>query len=1012
MNLTHHWMNNVVLAALKPLITVLAVAFATQVAVVLASPEYRELVNSLSPVFGVAVGIAFVGGLRFLPWIFIGALVPSVYAYDSVYLVLSVPLATLVSSAIAVVLLRWFKVGTDMQRIRDTLLLFTITGLVGAFLGAAVQSLLICLEDVALVWGRFTNLLMTNWLAAAVGSIMVFPFILAWSHQEDFKLGLRQLFEVLLWFLVLVTFGWVTFENWSPTDVLLYPMELAIFPIMAWGAIRLGLRGASAGVLVLALIAAYELVPVLGPEARYISQSPANVWVFVGIVSITSVCLASVMTELRKREAQIAENESRLRGFTDALPDIAFVINRKGEFCEVFAANPAIEANHRITNAANVRGKRVDDVFKEETSQAFQNTISAVLATGMVQDCEYSLESVDVGTHWFAARVSPMKSPEGEPGRVAWVAYNITERKQFEAATLHRDGILRATAKANNALLTHADFDEAVDAAIREMGLAIKADRVQVYELFDRTGDRLYNFNCRFEWCASDAVPSTLKSPSREGPMDECFPNWLERLGRNRIIALSDRRSSPVGDRGVLERLHSGSSLAVPMWLEGNLTGFIVVSFCEASHRWSEGEMNALRVLASSVSGFILIQNNQEALRVARDSANSASVAKGEFLAMMSHEIRTPMNAIIGYTDLLRQTSLDELQTEQTSIIKRSGRALLDLINNILDYSKIEAQALNLEMAELDIEQVICEALEYVLPQAKDKSLRVDYDIDSSVASTYIGDPHRLRQILMNLASNGVKFTSSGSVRIEVALRLSECDDEADALHFKVVDTGCGIEQEKLDKLFQPFSQADSSTTRAFGGTGLGLVISKRLVERMNGRIWLTSYIGEGSTFNFVVRLPRPEQHESTRPPFASVADLGDSIDGDFAKKYPLDLLLCEDNDDNRWVMCELLESLGYKLDTVTAADEVVSQLYRRPYDVVLLDIRLPGRDGYELTNIIRGGGIDDNFRNQYIIAVTAYAMKEDRDKCLAAGMNDYLRKPLEIACLKESLANAHGALK
>lgn len=1004
-------MKNAALAALKPLMTVLVVAFATQIAVVLASPEYRGLVNSLSPVFGVSVGLAFIGGLRYLPWIFLGALLPSVYAYDSAYLVLSVPLAALVSSAISVVLLRWFKVCADMQRIRDTLLLFSIAGVVAALLGACAQSLLICLADVELVWGRFTALLLTNWLAAAVGSIIAFPFILAWSHHEDFTLDSRKIFEVLLWLFVLVVFGWITFANWAPTDVLLYPMELAIFPIMAWGAIRLGLRGASAGVLVLACVAAYQLIPVFSVEARAISQSPANVWVFVGIVSITSICLASVMTELRKREAQIAENESRLRAFTDALPDIAFVITRDGEFCEVFAANQTIEANHRIANAANVRGKRIGDVFTTKTSEAFYQTIATVLTEGIVIDCEYCLDSVDVGTHWFAARVSPMKAPEGMPERVAWVAYNITKRKEFEAATLHRDRILKSTAQANNSLLTHTDFDEAVDAAIREVGLSIKADRLQVFELLDRSGEQLYSYNCRSEWCRSENVPSMLSHPTQEGPMEEYFPGWLENMHEKGIIVFEDRNTASEQDRRVLERLRSQSLLALPMWLEGSLTGFIAVSFSQTAHQWNEGEMNALRVLSSSVSGFIMIQNNQEALRIARDQANLASVAKGEFLAMMSHEIRTPMNAIIGYTDLLRLTALDKEQTEQTSIIKRSGRALLDLINNILDYSKIEARALDLEMVEFDLEQVICEALESVLPQAKDKSLQVDYNIDSSVGNAYIGDPHRLGQILMNLAANGVKFTSEGSVKIQVSLRLSESDEAADALHFKVVDSGCGIEQEKLDRLFQPFSQVDSSTTRAFGGTGLGLVISKRLVERMDGRIWLTSYIGEGSTFHFVIRLPRPDQHEATRPPFAITTERGDSIESGFADKYPLRILLCEDDDDNRWVMCELLESLGYKPANVSLADEVVTELYKEPYDVVLLDIRLPGRDGYELTNMIRGGGVHESYRNQYIIAVTAYAMREDRDKCLAAGMNDYLRKPLEIGCLKEALANAHAAL-
>jgi len=378
--------------ALYSLLVTIIVAFSAQIAVSLADPEYQEVVNQLAPVFGVALGILLVGGYRYIPWIFLGALLPSLPYADNWMVALSVPIAVVVSASLGKVLVNVCRVPSDLATIRSSLILLLIGGLLTPLVGALMQTLLLFLGEFELVWGRFQNLLLSNWLAGGVGAMMCFPFILAWSNRETMTLGLRQMLEVLLWLTVLIVFGWITFENWAPTDVLLYPMELAIFPIMAWGGIRLGLRGATAGVLVLALVAAWELVPVLGADARYISQSPANVWIFVAIVSITSLCLASVMTELRAREAEIADNEGRLSAFTNALPDIAFVLSDRGRIEDAFASSPEIEANHRIVNADTVRGKRLDEVFDDVTARRFES---------VVRDVENCLFTEEVGFTLF-----------------------------------------------------------------------------------------------------------------------------------------------------------------------------------------------------------------------------------------------------------------------------------------------------------------------------------------------------------------------------------------------------------------------------------------------------------------------------------------------------------------------------------------------------------------------------------------------------------------------------------
>lgn len=1003
------------ISVFRALGVVLAVAFAAQVAVVLSDASYRDEVNLIAPVFGLSIGVVLLGGLRYLPLIFAGVLIPSAIAHENFQVVLSLPIAVVFATALTTGLVRILKVDPSMETIRDALLVLLLGCIVSAGLGSLAQSFLLFLGDLELVWSQVDDLILQNWLAAAVGALIVLPFILTWGRRGEFEVEARQFFEVVVWFCTLMLFAYVTFSNWAPTDVLLYPMELAIFPIMAWSAVRLGLRGASAGVLVLTLVAAWILVPVVGPEKNYISQDPANVWIFVGIVSFTAICLAAVMTELRKREAEIAENESRLRAFTDGLPDIGFVLSRKGQILDIFVSSTYVSSNHRIVNVETARGKWLDEIFDEGSVAEFLQIIEAALDSGEVKRLDYSLESVDLGQHWFDARVSPISVGGVRSDRVVWMAYNITQRKRFEAAILRRDGVLQATARANNALLTTEDFQQAVETAIRELGYALRVERMNVFEFELKDAERPSLYRCQFEWCSNFAVPSIVEDPvERTGEFDERFPYWPERLKADGHLRL-DSGSMKLSDieETVLEHLKAKSVLVLPMWLKGELSGFFTASFSSRSHRWTESEVNAVGVLASGISGLILIRENESSLQEARELADAASLAKGEFLAVMSHEIRTPINAIIGYSDMLALTDLDAQQSEQAAIIKRSGRNLVGLINNILDYSKIEARTLEIESTEFDLDQVICEALEFVLPMAKEKALDLDYKIEAGVSERYLGDPHRIRQILMNLASNAVKFTDGGSVMIGVCRASMDAAAEEHRLIFSVRDTGVGIDSNKYDRLFKPFSQVDSSTTREFGGTGLGLAISQRLVERLNGRIWVESEVGVGSTFFAELPFALPEKRRASRAPFSVHSIVEPENTNVFSEDYPLRLLVCEDDEDNRLAILGQLQVLGYE-DAVAVADtdEVIEVCAQTSFDVILMDIRLPRRSGIEFSLELRAGEFVDISKDQYLIAVTAYAMREDRDSCLAAGMNDYIRKPLEMKELKQALKIANRQLE
>lgn len=483
---------------------------------------------------------------------------------------------------------------------------------------------------------------------------------------------------------------------------------------------------------------------------------------------------------------------------------------------------------------------------------------------------------------------------------------------------------------------------------------------------------------------------------------DIAYPNDAEYIKKTVLEAVKEHRDFDIEYRvigrggkilWVNDRGHVAySSEGTPLWIDGTIAD--ITQRREATAKLNE----SLYELEKANSELVL---QTEMSKQYAEEAKIANKAKGQFLASMSHEIRTPMNAIIGMGGLLRETELTDTQKKYTDIICSSSENLLTLIDDILDFSKMDAGKMQFEKIGFELAKCLDETLAMLKVRANEKKLELDFQINEDVPLYLKGDPNRLRQVIINLVSNAIKFTERGSVRVFVQkIQIYENDV---LLKFVVSDTGIGIAKNDIKKLFKAFVQADGSTMRKYGGTGLGLAICKQIVELFNGKIGVESELGKGSDFWFTARFNLLGEDELDQYDLKPEAVKND-IFIDQAYKASKKILLVEDNEINSQVALAMLNKLGFTANVAINGEEAIKILCDKPYDLILMDCQMPGMDGFETCKYIRSGRAGERNSSVVIIAMTANVMAGDRKKCIDAGMNDYIGKPVKPEQLLDKL--------
>ncbi len=691
-------------------------------------------------------------------------------------------------------------------------------------------------------------------------------------------------------------------------------------------------------------------------EKRYIHRNGTPVWVRMKVSSVTEshnapyfVLHVEDITERRRTEDALTESEDRFRVMADSCPTLMWVTNATG-------GNTFINRAFREfcgTTLDEAGGDKWEVLVHSEDIPQYVGAFHQAVSECSPFRAEARIRRADGEWRLVGSNAQPRLSPAGEFLGHIGLSSDITERRQAELALRSSEEKFRQLAE-----------------NIRE-----------VFWMMTPSADEILYVSPAYEQVWGRTCKSLYQRPMA----------WTEAIHPDDLERAHSLFSRQIQGEAIDSEYRIRTPDGIEKWIRDR--AFPV--------RDKDGQLIRIAGIAEEITE----RKRYEAeLIQAREGADAANRAKSRFLANMSHEIRTPMNGVLGMVQLLLQTELTAEQLHYASVAQDSGRALLSLIDDILDLSKIEAGKIAMEHRNFNFRQIVDGVAQLMRAQATPKGLRIHTRLSTEIPPFVCGDAHRLRQILTNLTSNAIKFTDQGSVTIEAVPEPQSVGEITAAIkvRFTITDTGIGIRPDQVTALFSPFVQADASTTRKYGGTGLGLAICKELAGMMGGTVGVQSQEGKGSAFWFTAVFGAGDAVIPRQP---SVSGTGtdraaDSSSAIAHRNNNWQILVAEDNAVNRQVALAQLAKLGYSAMAVNDGAEAIKALEHGHYDLILMDCEMPVMDGFEATSQIR----KSHQSEIPIIAVTANAMESDRDRCLAEGMNDYLAKPMGLSELRDLL--------